>query len=96
MLDNKRYLYYVAKGADPKTAFQNMTEEIEMWVNYNNSVPEFQPKKYTIIASPENLLNEDQVQNYITTNDIKIRNNYAGCLFLTDDRFLFFMERKNV
>ena len=95
VLPSNRYLYYVASGDNPKQAFQTMTEEIEMWNSYDNSPSSFQPKKFTIVSSPQNPLRQDQVQNFITSNEINIRNNYAGCIFLEDSKYLFYMEKNN-
>ena len=95
MLNPKNFLYYVSKGTDPKKAFEVMKEEILMWNEFDNKdTPTFFPKRFTIYSDPANPLSDEQVQNYITTNNFFLRNNYAGCIFLTNERFLFYMHKE--
>lgn len=75
----------------PKVAFNILLNLIETDFDYWDAVP----KKYTIINSPSEPVSLEQAYLIVSEGEFSLRNNYAGCLFLTNNTYLFFMLKKD-
>ena len=75
----------------PRVAFDTLLNIIQSEPDYWDLTP----KKYTILNSPEEPITLKQAQEIIYMGDFSLRNNYAGCFFIENSSFLFFILKKN-
>lgn len=93
LLDKNFYWTHIVSAKEPLEAFKIMVEELNLWNDYN-SAEGFVPKRYQLLSSPNDPLNDDEVARYVESiSHKKIRNNYVVCLFLKGDRFIFYRKK---
>lgn len=90
LLDSNQYWYHIVKAESPKQAFDYLVEELSAWNEYNNK-ESFIPKRFHLFSDPNEVLNDSEVARYVESISYKkIRNNYVVCLFLNNNRFIFY------
>jgi hypothetical protein len=93
VLDSNEYWFEIIKSDSPKQAFETMVEQIYCWNEFENK-DSFVPKRYQLLSSPQEPLEDKHVASYIESiSNKKIRNNYVGCLFLIDQRYIFYRKK---
>jgi hypothetical protein len=81
----------VKTSKGPRVAFDVLLNLIEITPDYWD----LPPKKYTILNAPSEPVTLTQAYDLISKGDFSLRNNYAGCFFLENDSYLFFMLKKD-
>lgn len=90
LLCKDTYWYHIVSASSPKEAFDYLIEELSLWNDYKG-VDSFIPKKFHLLSSPNNVLLDSEVADYVKSiSNKKIRKNYAVCLFLESNRFIFY------
>lgn len=91
MSSQEYYYYSVCESNSPSEAFKKILATEKDW-QHSSGVKSnlYNCKRYTIVkdTTPIHL---NQALDYIDDNDIKLRNNYAGCVILNANQFLFFI-----
>lgn len=87
---NLHNFYLLQHSEGPKAVFLELLNLSEQ----DDKSWDLLPKKYTILNSPSEPLDLQSAYNFISEGDFSLRKNYAGCLFLQDNFYLFFMLKK--
>lgn len=86
------HVYYadLIKADSPSTAFSNLKSNLEIWESVDQKEWPFIPKHYKLLNAPGSSLKMIDAIEIIESQDYKVRSNYAGCLFLDSNTYLFF------
>ena len=86
------HVYYaeIVKAASPSIAFSNLQDILALWEDADHSEWPFIPKHYKLLNGPESTLTMTEALTIVESQNYKIRSNYAGCLFLDSNTYLFF------
>ena len=74
----------------PRVAFDTLLNLIEIDPTYWDATP----KKYTISSDPLKPISLQDAYALISQGDFSLKNNYAGCFFIENKTYLFFMLKK--
>ena len=86
------YVYYadLIKADSPSVAFSNLQDNLKTWESVNQNEWPFIPKHYKLLNAPGSNLKMAEAISIIESQNYKVRSNYAGCLFLDSNTYLFF------
>ena len=91
--DNTPYL--IVTSDNPKNAFNLALETAEMWASFLEKENYFTPKRFTIKNDPKHPYEETKAISFLATSEaLDLRTNYAGCMFLSNERYMFYMNIK--
>lgn len=87
--------YYFIKGTSPKDSFANLKKIESAYNDSGQSIFYISPKKYTIVNDPKEPEKRINALEFAKATKVKVRFNYAACVFLEDDEYLFYMLRES-
>lgn len=86
--------YYFVRGDSPKDSFATLKEIESMYHDSGQKIFDISPKKYTIVNDPKNPEKRTNALEFAKAANTKVRPNYAGCVFLEDGEYLFYMLKE--